>query len=422
MASSKSPEVVISGVGVTSAIGQGAGAFTSALLEGRHRFDVMRRPGRQWMPSADAAREAASPEATAFLGAEIGQLSVPDSIPRGMLRTASLASQVAVTTLHEAWSDAKLDHVDPTRIGLVVGGSNFQQRELVEAQAANANRVQFLRPTYGMSFMDSDLCGICTQLFGIRAFAYTLGGASASGQVAVIHAIQSVLSGQADVCIAMGALMDLSYWECQGFRSLGAMGSDRYAGEPDRACRPFDRQRDGFIYGESCGVVVVEKSESLTRSGVTPYARFSGWSMQVDGNRNPNPSFEGEVGVIQKALAGAGLSPEAIDYINPHASGSLVGDETELRALLHCGLGHARLNATKSIVGHGLSAAGAVEVVATVLQMKAGELHPMRNLEEPIDPSCQWVGDRSVAHEIHSALTLSMGFGGVNTALCLQRV
>jgi malonyl-ACP decarboxylase len=339
-----------------------------------------------------------------------------------MLRTASLASQVAVTTLHEAWSDAKLDHVDPTRIGLVVGGSNFQQRELVEAQAANAERVQFLRPTYGMSFMDSDLCGICTQLFGIRAFAYTLGGASASGQLAVIHAVQSVLSGQADVCIAMGALMDLSYWECQGFRSLGAMGSDRYASEPDRACRPFDRQRDGFIYGESCGVVVIEKSESLTRSGVTPYARLSGWSMQVDGNRNPNPSFEGEVGVIQKALAGAGLSPEAIDYINPHASGSLAGDETELRALRHCGLGHARLNATKSIVGHGLSAAGAVEVVATVLQMKAGELHPTRNLEEPIDPSCQWVGDRSVAHEMQSALTLSMGFGGVNTALCLQRV
>jgi malonyl-ACP decarboxylase len=422
MASCKLPEVVISGIGVVSAIGQGKAAFASALLEGRHNFGVMRRPGRQWSPAVGADGDAAAESTTSFLGAEVGALSLPPSIARGKVRNVSLSGQMALVAVHEAWVDAKLDEVDATRIGLIVGGSNFQQRELVNTQAAYAQRVQFLRPTYGMSFMDTDLCGICTEQFGIRAFAYTLGSASASGQAAVIQAIQAVRSGEADVCIALGALMDLSYWECQGFRSMGAMGSDLYAREPALACRPFDRRHDGFIYGECCGVVVVEGVDSLRRSGVSPYARLSGWSMRVDGNRNPNPSVEGEIAVIQQCLARAGLSPHQIDYINPHGTGSVIGDETELRAIRECGLSHAFLNATKSLIGHGLSAAGSVEIIATVLQMKEGRLHPTRNLQEPIDPSHQWVGEGAVSHRMERAIKLSMGFGGVNTAVCLQRI
>jgi malonyl-ACP decarboxylase len=216
-------------------------------------------------------------------------------------------------------------------------------------------------------------------------------------------------------------LMDLSYWECQGLRSLGAMGSDRYATEPALACRPFDRDRDGFIFGESCGVVVIEKVDSAARAGVTPYARLSGWAMGMDGNRNPNPCVEGETRTIRNALQQANLSPGAIDYINSHGTGSAIGDVTELAALEDCGLGHAWINATKSITGHGLSAAGAVELIAVVLQMQAGQLHPTRNLENPISPALNWVRQQPIAHNIQNALNLSMGFGGVNSAICLQR-
>jgi malonyl-ACP decarboxylase len=328
---------------------------------------------------------------------------------------------VAAATLYEAWQDARLDNIDPLRIGLIVGGSNFQQRDLVNAQAANAKRFRYLRPTYGLSFMDSDLCGLCTELFGIRAFAYTVGGASASGQLAVIQAIEAVRSGQADVCIALGAMMDLSRWECQGFRSLGAMGSDRFATKPALACRPFDRQRDGFIFGESCAAVVVESEASLRQRGATPYARLAGWSLHIDGNRNPNPSLEGEVTVITHAMARAGWSARQVDYINPHGSGSVLGDEVELQAIQRCGLAGAPLNSTKSITGHGLSAAGSVEIVATLLQMREGRLHPSRNLQDPIETDCEWVRERSVSHAVTRAMSLSFGFGGVNSALCLQR-
>lgn len=399
-------ELVITGVGVTSAIGQGKKAFTSALMKGQHAFGVMQRPYRQ--------------NGTAFIGAEIPEVSFPESITQRVLRTASFSSQVALATLHEAWEEANLGAVDPTRIGLIVGGSNIQQRELLKNYDNYKDRPHLIRPTYGMTFMDSDLCGLCTEHFGIRGLAYTLGGASASGQVAILQAAQAVETGQVDVCIAMGALMDISYMECHALRSLGAMGTDRYANEPNLACRPFDRQHDGFIYGESCGAVVIERANLAVKRHSKPYAIVTGWGIGMDGNRNPNPSYDGEVRVIKKALQQANLSPKEIDYINPHGTGSIVGDETEIKAICDCQLSDAYINATKSIIGHGLSAAGAVEVIAILLQMKESTLHPTRNLEDPIDPSCNWVRGQSIPHVIKHALSLSMGFGGMNTAICLQ--
>jgi malonyl-ACP decarboxylase len=142
----------------------------------------------------------------------------------------------------------------------------------------------------------------------------------------------------------------------------------------------------------------------------------------MDRNRNPDPSFQGEVAVIQQCLQQAGWSPRDVDYINPHGTGAPLGDETELRAIRHCELTGAHLNATKSIIGHGLSAAGTVELIAILLQMKAGQLHPTRNLDDPIDPDRAWVRDHAIAHVTQRALNLSMGFGGINTAVGVQRL
>ncbi|MBA4543507.1 polyketide beta-ketoacyl:ACP synthase [Thermoactinomyces daqus] len=400
-------DLQITGAGITSASGQGKAAFTSALMRGEHAFGIMKRPGRQ--------------KGTSFIGAEIAELSYPDRLSKKLLRTASYSAHVALITLEEAWREAKLDEADSARIGLIAGGSNFQQRELLQTFEAYRDKPHFISPAYALSFMDSDICALCTEQFGIRGFACTVGGASASGQLAVIQACQAVLSGQVDICIALGVLTDLSHMECQAFRSLGAMGSDRYANRPDLACRPFDKNRDGFIYGENCGAVVIERAETARRRGVKPYARISGWAWGMDGNRNPNPSFEGEVRVIRKALGQAGLAPEEIDYINPHGTGSRIGDETKLRALAECGLAHARINATKSVTGHGLSAAGIVEIIATLLQMKESRLHPTRNLQEPIDESFPWVRGEALPADITHALSLSIGFGGINTAICLKK-
>ncbi|MGC2744239.1 MAG: beta-ketoacyl synthase N-terminal-like domain-containing protein [Candidatus Angelobacter sp.] len=400
-------EIAVTGMGVIAATGQGKAAFVRALMDGRHSFAVMRRPGRQHQSS--------------YIGAEIGEIAFSPGISQRVLRGCSLSAQAALVVLQEAWNDARLSELDSRRIGLIVGGSNIQQRELAQVQETYRENPAFLRPTYGLSFMDSDLCGFSTAQFGIRGPAYTVGGASASGQLAIVQAAQSVLTGQVDVCIALGALMDLSHWECRALRTLGAMGSDRYEAQPAMACRPFDRDHDGFIFGESCGAVVIESIESSDRRGTKPYAMLRGWGLVMDGNRNPDPSLEGEMQAICDALATSGLPANQIDYVNPHGTGSTAGDETELKALCGCRLGGAYLNTTKSLLGHGLSAAGTVEVIATLLQMQAGRLHPSRNLESPIDSAMNWVKGKSVDHQIENALTLSMGFGGINTALCWQR-
>jgi malonyl-ACP decarboxylase len=401
-------ELAITGIGITSSVGQGKKAFLHALMEGRHAFGVMQRPGRQ--------RE------TAFLGAEIASFDYPSTASQADLRNVSLSAQAALVTVYEAWDDAGLGAVDPSRIGLVVGGCNVQQRELVRTYERYGDRLHFLRPTYGLCFMDTDICGLCTEHFGIKGTAYTVGGASASGHLAILQAAQAIQTGQIDVAIAVGALMDLSYWECQGLRSLGAMGSDRFSDQPAMASRPFDRDRDGFIFGESCGALVIERLVTINRSRVRPYGILSGWATVMDGNRLPDPSFEGEVKVISNALEHAHLKALDIDYVNPHGTGSVIGDEIELNAILACRLYEAHINATKSITGHGLTAAGTVEVIATLLQMEAGRLHPSRNLDNPIRPQCKWVTQHPISHRIKHALNLSIGFGGLNTAICLSSI
>lgn len=414
------PALAITGLGVVTAIGGDAAEFQTALLEGRSAFGVMQRPGRQLpVQDGDAADGAAA--VTGFLGAELPALNLPTTRPGVVARNLSLSAQAALTTLDQAWQDAGLDDLAPERIGLVVGGCNVQQRELVLQHDRYRGREAYLRPTYGMSFMDTDLCGVSTEAFGIRGRAWTVGGASASGQLAVIEAAEAVASGRVDACIAIGALMDLSYWECQGLRSLGAMGSDRYALTPELACRPFDKQRDGFIYGEACGAVVIERADAVARRSRAPYARLSGWSMCMDAHRNPDPSADGETAAITGALAAAGLKPSDIDYVNPHGTGSPLGDVVELESLRRTGLVHPWINATKALTGHALTAAGAMELIAILLQMQAGRLHPTRNLDDVIDPSFNWVGPQGQSHAIENALNLSMGFGGINTAVCVQR-
>ncbi|MEX1827779.1 beta-ketoacyl synthase N-terminal-like domain-containing protein [Luteibacter sp. CQ10] len=403
-----SGDVVITGVGVGSAIGHGKDAFLDALLDGRSAFDIMRRPGRQ------------HGQETSFIGAEMDTPPLPDAFETSLPRGLSLSGRLALTTLHEAWEEASLGALDPRRIGLIVGGSNFQQREIALLQEKYRDREAFLRPTYGMTFMDTDVVASCTSLFGIRGPSYNVAGASASGQLAILRAVQAVRSGEVDACIALGPLMDLSYWECIGLRALGAMGSDRHADAPSSACRPFDTNRDGFIFGECGAAIVVERATRARRAGVRPYATVCGWGLVLDGNRNPDPSIDGEVAAIRAALEIAGCRASDIDYVNPHGTGSPLGDETELKALRACGLDSVAINATKSVTGHGLCAAGAVEVAATVLQMRAERLHPTLNLEEPIDNGFDWVRGRSVPRNVRHAITLSMGFGGVNTALCLR--
>ncbi|AND15931.1 beta-ketoacyl synthase N-terminal-like domain-containing protein [Rathayibacter tritici] len=392
--------LVVSGLGVSSAVGVGKVDFARGLFAGRGTFTPMSRPGRQHGSSVVGA-EMADPLAGRF-----------DELPSWS--SASLTARVAVATLDEAWQEARLDSMDADRMGLVVGGSNVQQRESLLARERQASDPRFVRPRYGMSVWDTDVSALCSEVFGIRGFAHTVGGASASGGLAVAEAAEAVQSGRVDICVAVGALADISYWEVFALQSMGAMAPDG----TDVAPRPFDVGSRGFVFGESCAAIVLERPGGRCLPSGERYARLAGWAVRSDAHRGPDPSLEGEAGVLHDAVAAAGLEADDIDYVNTHGSGAPLGDRTEVGAIRRAGLEGAALNATKAITGHGLTAAGTVEAVATLLQMEAGLLHPTAHLEEPIDPELRWVGPVARSAELRASVSTSVGFGGISTALC----
>nr|AMB48449.1 beta-ketoacyl synthase [Nostoc sp. CAVN2] len=409
--SSAPTRIEITGMGIVTPIGQGVAAFHDALLAGKTQFGYLQRSGREGSRS--------------FIGAELPDISAKSLLPEysGLLRTASWSSQIASVAVAEAWEDAQLSlgRFNPERIGIIVGGSNFQEREKQQIWQRYQSNPEFIRPTYGVTLWDTDVMSLISQCFGIQGEGYSVGAASASGAVAIIHAARQILMGVTDVSIAVGCLFDISQWECQGFTNLGAMGSVRFADAPHLACRPFDRDHDGFIYGEGCGVVVLERADHAQQRGVRSHGQLLGWGLGLDGKRTPEPSQKGEEQAMNAALAIAQLQPEQIDYINTHGTGSPLGDKTEVAALKSVGLSHCLLNSTKSLTGHCLTAAGVVEVIATLLQMKFGFCHPTNNLVNPIDPSLNWVKETSIKADIQYAISNSFAFGGINTALLIKK-
>lgn len=400
MTNSPKPDIAITGLGTACGFGFGKQSLLNGLLEARNVFSVLSRPGRQ------------DPDGkTAFVGVEMPE--PPDILQPRVARTAGLGARVAIAVLDEAWREAELDGVAPERIGLVVGGSNLFSREQMLAQQHYAHRLAFTPPRHGHVFIDSEICGICTSHFPIRGFANTVGAASASGAVAIMQAHQAVQSGCVDACIALGALQDVSYLDLAGFKALGALGPQQTGCQPDQTCRPFDAGHSGFVFGESCAALVVTRSEG-------GYGRLLGAAHVADGERGPEPCQKGQMRAIHEALSQARLAPGDIDFVSAHGTGTPKGDEVELASLRDMGLGHAWINAAKSILGHGLSSAGAIEVAALLLQMQAGMLHPTRNLERPLDEGMRWVRENAQPHRIRHALKLSFGFGGTDVALIMQ--
>ena len=220
--------------------------------------------------------------------------------------------------------------------------------------------------------------------------------------------------------------MDLSYWECQGLRALGAMGSDRYAHEPQRACRPFDSQRDGFIMGEGSGVIVLEELEFARRRGAPIYAELVGYGMSGDAYHITAPSEDGDGGmrVMQNALVEAGIQPSQVDYINAHGTSTPYNDREETRAVKAVFGEHAyklAMSSTTSMTGHLLGAAGGLEAGITALAIRHQMIPPTINLDNP-DPRCDldYVAHRCRPAAIRYALSNSFGFGGTNAALLFR--
>lgn len=352
-----------------------------------------------------------------------------DLLPASLLGTAQRIGrrvphviQTSLIAALEAWQQAKLftRSIENQRFGLVVAGHNTTQRYHYNLYTAFQQEPSYLSPTYALHFMDTDQVGTLSEVFNIHGEGYTVGAASASGNAGILHGYRLIQQDLVDYCMVVGVLPDLSPMELQGFYNIGALGGKSFQHDPSKACRPFDHKHEGFIWGQACGCLILESSSKAAQDKISPLGEIVGAALTLDGNRLSQPSQAGETRTMERALVDANMLPGDIQYINTHGSSSVLGDETEVNAI-HAVFGKHTpdiwLNSTKSLIGHCLWAAGIVEAIAVLLQLQESFLHPNRNLDNPIDTGCRFVGDHSEAAVIQTAMSNSFGFGGINTSL-----
>jgi malonyl-ACP decarboxylase len=416
--------VGVTGMGIVSSIGTDLSAFSTSLKNGHSGIT--------------RSRDKKVPEVSVSLAAEIQNFSFLErlrqfrNIPEEMVRKAKrlgqrapFSIQTSLVSALEAWQNAALcdSSVSSERVGLIVAGQNTTQNYQYNLMPKFREHPEYLSPRYALEFLETNQVGVLSELLEIHGEGFVIGGASATGNVGFIKGYQAVLSGLLDICLVVGVVADLSPMDIQGFINIGAMGGKKYNDQPDKACRPFDTQHEGFIYGQAGACVILESEESADKRGVPFQAEIKGGSINLDAHSSADPNIDGEKKAMLSALTQGGISVSDVTYINTHGSSSPLGDETEAEAITQLFREHASdiwLNATKGFTGHCLYSAGVVEVIATILQMKEGFIHANKNLEEPIRNDLKFCGDEAIAHDINIAISNSFGFGGINTSVVLK--
>jgi 3-oxoacyl-(acyl-carrier-protein) synthase len=273
--------------------------------------------------------------------------------------------------------------------------------------------------------LDTDHAGCISEVFSARGPIYTIGAACASGNTALRCAVDEIRYHDVQAAIVAGAVLDFSPVELHAMALLGAITFQSFNDEPQKASRPWDTRREGFVPAHGGGVIVLEPLAAAVKRGAKIYAEIVAVEANSDGNHLPQPSEEGQTRLMRRVLEKANMAPEQIDYINAHATSTPLGDITEIRSIKNVFGEHARklkLNATKSMLGHTCWAAPVVETVAAVLQMNAGRLHPSINIDE-LDPEVDLdiCRDRAVEMPIRYLMKNSFGFGGINCVSILKR-
>ncbi|WP_282184562.1 beta-ketoacyl synthase N-terminal-like domain-containing protein [Azospirillum brasilense] len=418
------PRVLVTGMGIVSAIGHTVDAFAASLEEGRSGIRRL-EPDLGAMPAAAIGAAIAGFDFEGLLGR---RADTPEPLVKAAQRVARRAPftiQASVIAAIEAWHQAGLQPsgVAGERIGLVVAGHNTTRRYQYSLGRDFERQPQYLSPKYALHHLDSDQIGVLSQILGIKGEGMVAGGASASGNVGLIQGLRLVRLGLVDACLVAGVVADLSPMEWQAFHGIGALGGKAFADQPERACRPFDRRHEGFIPGQAAACLILESDESARRRGADGLAEILGGATALHATAFTDPDVDGEVRAMRGALRDAGLDAAAIAYVNTHGTSSPKGDQVEmeaLRAVLGQRFPEVWVNATKGLTGHCLYSAGVVEAIATIVQFRRGFIHPNLNLEDPIEPAARFSGAAAIRAPVRTALSNSFGFGGINTSIVLR--
>ncbi|MFN2562130.1 MAG: beta-ketoacyl synthase [Jatrophihabitans sp.] len=410
--SSSPDDVVVTGLGATTPLGGDVATFWTNLLEGRSGVVPL-------------------PDWSEGLSVRIGAPMAVDpatALARVQARRLDRSEQAALVAAREAWADAGFtgraedNGLDPTRVAVVIGTgiggvtSLLGQYDILLDKGPD--RVSPLMIPMNMPNGPAAYVGLEV---GAQAGVHTTVSACASGAEAVAHGLDLIQLGRADVVVVGGTEACIHRLNIAGFAQMRAMSTRN--DEPERASRPFDKNRDGFVLGEGSGVLVIERASSAAARGRTPYAVLAGAGITADSYDivAPSPTGDGQQRAALSALRRGGLDASDVVHVNAHATSTPVGDGAEARWIAELLGEQTVVSATKSMTGHLLGAAGAIEAIATVLSVRNDVVPPTINLDDPDDDIRVDIPDKAREMPVSAALNDSFGFGGHNVALLFRK-
>jgi 3-oxoacyl-[acyl-carrier-protein] synthase II len=409
--------VVITGMGLITALGNDLESNWAAMLEGRS--------GIRRIEAFDPSR------VNSKVAGEVRDFDASNVLDRKELRRTDRYIAFGLVAAREAMDQAglpaRLEGDEAERTGVILGTGLGGVGTLVDGITTNALRgpdriSPFLVPM-GIPNVGAGQVAIN---FGMTGPNFTTVSACATGGHAIGEATETIIRGDADVMIAGGTEAGIYEPMVGGFASMRALSTRN--DDPEGASRPFDKGRDGFVIGEGCGVVVLEALEHAEARGATIFAEVCGYGATADASHItlPAPGGIGAVRAARRALEKAGMSPDEIDHVNAHATSTPEGDKAELQAIRTIfgeRAGEVAVTANKSMIGHTLGAAGAIEAVVTVLTMRDGCIPPTINLDDP-DEAAEGLNltpNVAARRDVSTAISNSFGFGGQNTAIVFRR-
>ncbi|WP_280242140.1 KasA/KasB family beta-ketoacyl-ACP synthase [Nocardia abscessus] len=351
------------------------------------------------------------------------ELDPTDELSRVQKRRMSYVQQVAYVMGNRIWDTVGRPDVDLDRLGVCIGTGLGGADTIIESNDLMQNAgYRKVSPFAVPMAMPNGAAAVVGLELGARASVITPVSACASGCEALVHAWRSIILGEADIIVAGGVEGRINPLAVAGFSMMRALSTR--TDEPERASRPFDRDRDGFVFGEAAALFVLESEDHARARGAKPLARLMGAGLTADGYHMvlPHPEGEGNIRAMRRAIETAGVSPTEIDHVNAHATATPFGDLAEAKGIRAAVGDHASVYAPKSALGHSVGAVGAVEAALTVLSVRDGVVPPTLNLDNQ-DPEI----DLDIVHgsartqNINFALNNSYGFGGHNAAVVFGR-
>jgi len=417
-------KVVVTGMGAVSPIGNSVREYSAALKEGK-----------------SGVSKITLFDTTGFDATIAGEVKDFDPAPwiekkdaRKMARFAQFAVAASFQALEQAGllgpvneESRRLVTSDAERTGVVIGNGmgGFEIVSESFRKLHDSGPKRMLPLTIPM-MIPNEAAGNISMIFGAKAMAYTQVTACTSGADALGQALDLIRAGRADVIISGGAEAPITAFSIGGFQMLKAL-STRRCETPEKASRPFDADRDGFVLGEGAGILILESEEHAKSRGAKIFAEFAGYGVSADAYHitSPDPSGKSGGNAIKKALADAGLKPEDIQYYNAHGTSTEINDPTETKMLKYAFSDHAyrmKVSSTKSMTGHCVAGSGGLEAIACILAINEGFYPPTINLENP-DPDCDldYVPNKVQYGTINAAASGNLGFGGHNGVVVFKR-